>query len=175
MNTIKSIGRFVLSILPWQVRYFLNYSRTKHSLPNLFSPRNYSEYIFRDNILGNHKKHAFLADKYEVRKYVKERGLGHILTKLYGVWDDAEKIKYALSTLFENDISSARPEGSMRVVKLFWWEHNSASGNVPSIDLFNSVVVKKKEDVDIPTKLDDYIIDKHEISNVNCEIIVDKK
>ena len=90
-------------------------------------------------------------------------------------WDDAEKIKYALSTLFENDISSARPEGSMRVVKLFWWEHNSASGNVPSIDLFNSVIVKKKEDVDIPTKLDDYIIDKHEISNVNCELIVDKK
>ena len=90
-------------------------------------------------------------------------------------WEDAEKIKYALSTLFENDISSARPEGSMRVVKLFWWEHNSASGNVPSIDLFNSVVVKKKEDVDIPTKLDDYIIDKHEISNVNCELIVNKK
>lgn len=90
-------------------------------------------------------------------------------------WDDAEKIKYALSTLFENDISSARPEGSMRVVKLFWWEHNSASGNVPSIDLFNSVIVKKKEDVDIPTKLDDYIIDNHEIGNVNCEIIVDKK
>lgn len=95
MNTIKSIGRFVLSILPWQVRYFLNYSRTKHSLPNLFSPRNYSEYIFRDNILGNHKKHAFLADKYEVRKYVEKRGLGHILTKLYGVWDDAEKIDFS--------------------------------------------------------------------------------
>ena len=94
MEKNKSFGRRILNLLPWQVRYFVDYSRNKHVIPNLFSPRNYSEYIFRDNILGCHKKHAYLADKYEVRKYVEERGLGHILTKLYGVWDNADIINF---------------------------------------------------------------------------------
>lgn len=29
-----------------------------------------------------------------MRKYVEERGLGHILTKLYGVWDNADIINF---------------------------------------------------------------------------------
>ncbi len=41
--------------------------------------------------------------------------------------EDAEKIKQALISLFENDASSARPDGSMEVVKVVWWEHNSIS------------------------------------------------
>ena len=94
MEKNKSFGRRILNLLPWQVRYFVDYSRNKHMIPNVFSPRNYSEYIFRDNILGCHKKHAYLADKYEVRKYVEERGLGHTLTKLYGVWDNADVINF---------------------------------------------------------------------------------
>ena len=52
MEKNKSFGRRILNLLPWQVRYFVDYSRNKHVIPNLFSPRNYSEYIFRDNILG---------------------------------------------------------------------------------------------------------------------------
>ncbi|MHB1391739.1 MAG: hypothetical protein ACYCYE_01435 [Clostridia bacterium] len=27
--------------------------------------------------------------------------------------------------LFENDCSSARPDGSMEVCKVFWWKHNT--------------------------------------------------
>ncbi|MFH2058773.1 MAG: type I-C CRISPR-associated protein Cas7/Csd2 [Pseudomonadota bacterium] len=42
--------------------------------------------------------------------------------------DDAKKIKSALQTLFVNDVSSARPEGSMDVMKVLWWEHKSPSG-----------------------------------------------
>lgn len=42
--------------------------------------------------------------------------------------DDAEQIKKALHTLFKNDVSSARPDGSMEVVKLYWWEHNCKDG-----------------------------------------------
>jgi CRISPR-associated protein Csd2 len=38
--------------------------------------------------------------------------------------EDAEVIKECLRTLFVNDASSARPEGSMEVIKLFWWQHN---------------------------------------------------
>ena len=34
--------------------------------------------------------------------------------------DDAEKIKEAIRTIFINDSSSARPDGSMEVVKVYW-------------------------------------------------------
>ena len=37
--------------------------------------------------------------------------------------EDAEALKEALKTLFENDSSSARPEGSMEVCRLYWWQH----------------------------------------------------
>ena len=35
--------------------------------------------------------------------------------------EDAEKIHEALETLFENDCSSARPEGSMEVRRVYWY------------------------------------------------------
>jgi CRISPR-associated protein Csd2 len=48
-------------------------------------------------------------------------------------WDaDAEQIRKALQTLFVNDVSSARPEGSMEVVKVIWWKHNSPCGQYSS-------------------------------------------
>ena len=45
---------------------------------------------------------------------------------------DAVLIKEILPKLFENDASSARPEGSMSVHKLIWWEHNCKSGQYSS-------------------------------------------
>jgi len=55
---------------------------------------------------------------------------------------DAEKIKMALQTLFVNDVSSARPEGSMEVVKIIWWQHNSPSGQYSSARVHRSLQVK---------------------------------
>jgi len=34
--------------------------------------------------------------------------------------------------MFENDASSARPDGSMEVLKVIWWEHTCPSGNISS-------------------------------------------
>lgn len=45
---------------------------------------------------------------------------------------DAEKLKEALRTLFENDASSARPEGTMEVVNVIWWKHSCRSGDLSS-------------------------------------------
>lgn len=42
--------------------------------------------------------------------------------------EDAEKIKEALVTLFENDESSARPSGSMEVLDVVWFAHNCKGG-----------------------------------------------
>lgn len=38
--------------------------------------------------------------------------------------EDAKAIKQVLPKLFENDASSARPDGSMEVIKVVWWEHD---------------------------------------------------
>lgn len=60
--------------------------------------------------------------------------------------NDAEKIKSALQTLFVNDVSSARPEGSMEVVKVIWWKHNSPSGQYSSAKVHRSLMKNLKAD-----------------------------
>ncbi len=83
------------TLLPWQVWYFIDYASAKNKIPSLLHPQDYGDYIFMDNILGRHNHHAYLADKVAVRDYVAGKGLGSILTKIYGVWDDAEKIDFS--------------------------------------------------------------------------------
>lgn len=41
---------------------------------------------------------------------------------------DSEAIKTVLPMLFENDASSARPDGSMQVLSVVWWKHNCKAG-----------------------------------------------
>lgn len=85
----------ILSTLPWQIRYFIDFKDIKGRYPRLLgSKMDYSDYIFRDNLFGTHNKHAYLADKYLVRDYVENRGLANTLTKLYGVWDNADDIDF---------------------------------------------------------------------------------
>lgn len=45
---------------------------------------------------------------------------------------DVETFKAILPKIFENDASSARPDGSMKVEKVLWWEHNCKSGQYSS-------------------------------------------
>lgn len=56
---------------------------------------------------------------------------------------DAETIKGVLPKLFENDASSARPEGSMAVEKVIWWRHNSKSGQYSSAKVHRTLSVKE--------------------------------
>lgn len=55
--------------------------------------------------------------------------------------EDAEKLKQILPKLFENDASSARPEGSMEVLNVFWWKHNSPHGQYSSAKVHRSLSV----------------------------------
>lgn len=55
--------------------------------------------------------------------------------------EDAKIIKELLPKLFENDASSARPEGSMEMLKVVWWQHNSKSGNCSSAKIHRSLHV----------------------------------
>ncbi|WP_445367217.1 type I-C CRISPR-associated protein Cas7/Csd2 [Methylomonas sp. BW4-1] len=54
---------------------------------------------------------------------------------------DAETIKAVLPRLFEGDASSARPEGSMAVKKVIWWQHNSKAGQYSSAKVHGSLHV----------------------------------
>lgn len=56
--------------------------------------------------------------------------------------EDAQKIKEILPKLFEGDASSARPEGSMAVSKVFWWQHNSKAGQYSSAKVHGSLSVR---------------------------------
>ncbi|MGH8162451.1 MAG: type I-C CRISPR-associated protein Cas7/Csd2 [Gammaproteobacteria bacterium] len=62
--------------------------------------------------------------------------------------EDAEVIKGLLPKLFENDASSARPEGSMEVLKVIWWRHNSKSGQHSSAKVHRSLTVKPDGSID---------------------------
>lgn len=62
--------------------------------------------------------------------------------------EDAATIKTVLPRLFENDASSARPEGSMEVLKVVWWQHNSASGQCSSAKVHRSLNVTDADDLD---------------------------
>ena len=55
--------------------------------------------------------------------------------------DDAEVIKKILPRLFEGDASSARPEGSMSVEEVIWWQHNSKSGQYSSAKVHRTLHV----------------------------------
>lgn len=65
--------------------------------------------------------------------------------------EDAEKIKEALVTLFENDESSARPSGSMEVLDVVWFAHNCKGGQYSSAKVHRSVSV----DADGTVNVDD--------------------
>ncbi len=63
--------------------------------------------------------------------------------------EDAKAIKDALVSIFEGDESSARPSGSMEVLKLVWFEHNTKLGQYSSAKVHRSVDVDKEGNVTI--------------------------
>ena len=90
--------------------------------------------------------------------------------------EDAKKVKEALRTIFENDASSARPEGSMDLSLFYWIEHDNKSGSASSAKVHRSVVVRKKEGVDIPKCWEDYVLDDsalYAIAGIHIEKYMD--
>lgn len=85
--------------------------------------------------------------------------------------EDAEIVKECLRTLFVNDASSARPDGSMEVVKLFWWKHNCKDGQYSSAKVHRSVKVTQKDAEAIPSSVEDYTISLEPLTGLDPEII----
>lgn len=80
---------------------------------------------------------------------------------------DAGEIKQALVTLFENDASSARPEGSVEMTRFYWITHPNKTGVMPSSKVHNSVRTMLKTDLDMPKKFDDYQFDETALSDIS--------
>jgi len=85
--------------------------------------------------------------------------------------DDAEVIKNALIGLFRNDASSARPEGSMEVYRVYWWKHNCPNGQYSSAVVHRSLVVCVKQGISEPKTINDYEISLNKLDELNAEII----
>lgn len=69
---------------------------------------------------------------------------------------DAEKIKQALCTLFENDASSARPDGTCEVCSVYWWMHDQKTPKETSAMIQRSLKISPK--VEEPRSFADYDI-----------------
>lgn len=102
--------------------------------------------------------------------YVIKGSINHQLAEKTGFSDeDAEKIKEALRTLFVNDSSSARPDGSMEICKLYWWKHNCAAGQYSSAKVHRLLEIKAK--VDDPKEFADYEVVLNTLPDLNVEEI----
>lgn len=79
--------------------------------------------------------------------------------------EDAEVLKECLRTLFRDDESSARPAGSMEVLKVYWFEHNGAGG--PSVArVFRSVHAVRGNCCGLPTSVNDYTFSVDDIPGI---------
>lgn len=103
--------------------------------------------------------------------YVTYGSINHQLAEKTGFSDqDAKILKEILISLFENDASSARPDGSMEVCKVIWWEHNSPLGQYSSAKVHRSLNVTLKEGIETPKSVDDYEIKVNNLPDLKVDV-----
>lgn len=83
--------------------------------------------------------------------------------------EDAEKIKEAIRTLFVNDSSAARPDGSMEVYRLYWWIHDCKIGQYSSRKVHDSIKIRRKDAGKIPKTVEDYEIEYCPLEGLKVE------
>ncbi len=85
--------------------------------------------------------------------------------------EDADTLKECLRTLFVNDSSSARPEGSMEVVRVYWWRHNCKDGQYSSAKVHRSIQIALKDESKVPASVGDYDITLEALPGLEPEVI----
>jgi len=83
--------------------------------------------------------------------------------------EDAELLKRALATLFENDASSARPEGSMEVRQLYWWQHEEKTPAISTARIHRSVKVIPQ--TERPKTFEDYKVEIELLEGLKPEVL----
>ena len=72
-----------------------NYRMKTGKTLNLEHPQTFDEKLWYLKLHNHDPLMTICSDKYRVREYVEQCGLGHILTELYGVYDDARDIDFS--------------------------------------------------------------------------------
>lgn len=85
--------------------------------------------------------------------------------------EDSDKLKQALLTLFENDASAARPDGSMEVRRIYWWKHNCKGGQYSSAKVQRTLKITRKPGVDVASSFEDYDIQLENLPGLTPEIL----
>ena len=88
----------ILSLLKWvpdSIMLRLQYRIQMGFWPDFKHPKRYSEKIQLYKMRYRNPVMFQCVDKYDVREYVKSKGLEHILNECYGVYDCAEQIDLA--------------------------------------------------------------------------------
>lgn len=86
---ILSLFSFVPDKFFLKLQYFLQTGKRL----NLKSPKKFNEYIQIYKLKYHNPEMHKCVDKYEVRNYIKERGLEELLIPLYSVYDNADDVK----------------------------------------------------------------------------------
>ncbi len=85
--------------------------------------------------------------------------------------EDSERIKEALCSLFQNDASSARPEGTMEVQRVYWWKHSCKSGQYSAAKVQKTLRIKKKDSVEYARRFEDYDVVLESLDGLEPEIL----
>lgn len=89
---------------------------------------------------------------------------------------DLEILKESLRTLFVNDASSARPDGSMEIKDIYWFEHSTKTGDVSSAKIKDLLVwdndgSQKTKYEDYNIRLDDNLLEEYQDKGLTVEHI----
>lgn len=88
--------------------------------------------------------------------------------KLTGLSEkDADAIRDAILTMFQNTASKNCPQGSMSVRKLIWFKHNNACGQYTSWDIQDNIKVSPK--VEHPLTINNYDITISDLDGLEYE------
>jgi TupA-like ATPgrasp len=97
-NRLKEkFGDILTSSVLWLSPFLLTqyrYFRATRKLFNTRDPRTFDEKLLWLNLYWRHPLKARCSDKYAVRSYLEERGMGHLLKKLVGVYSSVDEIDF---------------------------------------------------------------------------------
>lgn len=125
-----------------------------------------------NNMPSEKKDSATMGMKHRVPfgLYVSKGSINCELAKKNGFSaEDAEKLHCAIKSMFDGDMSAARPEGSIEVRRVIWWTHSAMGGSASTAQVHRNLRIIKKEGVDVPRRFEDYDIFVDNIPGVSLD------
>ena len=110
----NGIKRKYLNILPDKLFVNLFYREAYGYFPNLNNPKTFDEKLQWYKLYYRVPLMTTLTDKYEVRRYLEDKGFSGILNELYGVYNSVDKIDF--SKLPERFVIKATHGSGMNII-----------------------------------------------------------